>query len=366
MSTSPINVALIGCGAIALQNHLPGLALCKDVRLKAICDADPARLEAARQTTGAEIASTRFESIVSRDDIHAVIIATPNDTHAPIALAALAHGKHVLCEKPLALNARQAWEMVRAAEAAGVRHMTAFTYRFVPAMRYLASRIHAGDLGQPYHFRACRLQDWGSRPLGWRQSRARAGTGELGDMLSHRLDFGHWLMGPIHRLCAHWRRWHATRGGQPNELDEWVAVLADFRNGATGVWESSKLATGRGESWQSPDTVELNGSHATFLYDTRQWNRLWLGRPGQTDLEPLDVPREFWTWPGSPRDPARGNPLITFRHDQTWEFIQAIREERPCAVTFRDGARVQEVMDAIAQSAEHHQWIELPPWTETP
>ena len=360
-----LNFALIGCGAIALQNHLPGLALCPETRLLAVCDTDPARLEAARRSTAATVASTRFEDVVTRDDVHAVIIATPNVTHAPVALTAIQHGKHVLCEKPLAMNAGEAWSMARAAEQAGVRHMTAFTYRFVPAMRYLVHRVRQGDLGQPYHFRACRLQDWGTRPLGWRQRRDLAGTGELGDMLSHRLDFGHLLMGPLRRLTAHWRRWHDFRGNQPNELDEWVAVLADFANGATGVWESSKLATGRNESWRSPDTVELNGSHATFLYETRQWNRLWIGRPGGQQLESLEVPREFWTWPGCPRDPSQGDPLVTFRYDQIWEFVQAIREQRPCAVTFHDGARVQQVMDAIVRSAETHQWVDLPAWNQT-
>ena len=146
--------------------------------------------------------STRYEEIVRRDDVHAVIIATPNFTHAPIALAAIAHGKHVLCEKPLALNAADARAMAEAADRAGVRHMTAFTYRFVPAMRYLRHLVQRGDLGQPYHYRSCRLQDWGTRNLGWRQVKKLAGTGELGDMLSHRIDFAHLLVGPMQRLVA--------------------------------------------------------------------------------------------------------------------------------------------------------------------
>src|SRR6185503_19036510 len=126
--------------------------------------------------------------IVQRDDVQAVIIATPNFTHAPIAKAAIAAGKHVLCEKPLAMNYPEAREIAEAAERAGIRHMTAFTYRFVPAMRYLAHLTKSGALGRPYHYRSCRLQDWGNRPLGWRQVSKLAGSGELGDMLSHRID----------------------------------------------------------------------------------------------------------------------------------------------------------------------------------
>jgi predicted dehydrogenase len=277
-SASTLNVAIIGCGGITLQNHLPGLALCPDVRLTALCDANPATLERARQQTGAAVVSTRHEDIVKREDVHAVIIATPNLTHAPIALDAIAHGKHVLCEKPLALNHPDAKAMTDAADRANVRHMTAFTYRFVPAMRYLAHLIHQGDLGQPYHFRSCRLQDWGTRDLGWRQVKQLAGTGELGDMLSHRVDFAHLLIGPMKRLVANLKQWHPVRGGQPNDLDDWVAILAEFASGATGVLESSKLASAASTTWKSTAaSARLYSSRAigTNCRPARLAGRVW-------------------------------------------------------------------------------------------
>jgi predicted dehydrogenase len=356
---STLNFAIIGCGGITLQNHLPGLALCPEVKVVALCDANAATLEAARQQTGAAITSTRWEDITARDDIHAVIIATPNITHPAIALDAIRHGKHVLCEKPIALNYEDANQMADAADTAGVRHMTAFTYRFVPAMRYLQHLIGRGDMGQPYHYRSCRLQDWGTRNLGWRQVKKLSGTGELGDMLSHRIDFAHHLVGPMKRLVANVKTLTPIRGGQPNDTDDWVAILAEFKNDATGVLESSKLASGRNESWRSLDYVELNGSEATFEFTTGRWNELLHGKCGGPGLAPLTVPKEFWTWPGSPRDPGIGDPLITFRYDQAFEFVDAIRNQRPCAVTFRDGARAQEVMDAAVKSAGLGQWVSL-------
>ncbi len=358
-SPNTLNFAIIGCGGITLQNHLPGLALCPDVKLLALCDANPATLERARQQTGVTITATDYRDIVQRDEVHAVIIATPNCTHPPIALEAIAHGKHVLCEKPLALNAADARRMADAADRAGVRHMTAFTYRFVPAMRYLAHLVQRGDLGQPYHYRSCRLQDWGTRSLGWRQVKKLAGTGELGDMLSHRIDFAHLLVGPLRRLVANLKQWHPTRGGQPNDLDDWVAILAEFQNGATGVLESSKLASGRNESWRSLDSVEINGSERSFVFVTGDWNRLQTGKIGGPGLETLEVPREFWKWPGSPREIGQGDPLVTFRYDQVWEFVDAIRNQRPCTPSLHDGARVQVVMDAAVRSAETRQWVEL-------
>jgi predicted dehydrogenase len=354
-----LNFAVIGCGGVTLQNHLPGLALCPDAKLVALCDADAATLERARQQTGASVTSTNFEEIVKRDDVHAVIVATPNFTHKPIALAAIANGKHVLCEKPLALNSADARAIATAAERAGVRHMTAFTYRFVPAMRYLAHLVKRGDLGQPYHFRSCRLQDWGTRDLGWRQVKKLAGSGELGDMLSHRIDFAHLLVGPMKRLVANLKQWHPVRGGQPNDLDDWVAILAEFANRATGVLESSKLASGRNESWRSLDYVEVNGCERSFVFITGEWNKLQTGKVGGPGLEAIEIPREFRKTPGSPRDPAEGDPLVTFRYDQAWEFVEAIRNQRPCAPSFHDGARAQSVMDAAIKSAETKQWVEL-------
>ncbi|MGE3312649.1 MAG: Gfo/Idh/MocA family protein [Limisphaerales bacterium] len=354
-----LNFAIVGCGGITLQNHLPGLALCPDVRVHAVCDAHPATLERARQETGAPVASTDYREIVTRDDVHAIIIATPNVAHPPIALAAMGAGKHVLCEKPLALNRADAQRMAEAGEKAGVRHMTAFTYRFVPAMRYLHHLVGRGDLGQPYHYRSCRLQDWGTRNLGWRQRKELAGTGELGDMLSHRIDFAHHLVGPMRRLVANVKNLTPVRDGAPNDTDDWVAILAEFQSGATGVLESSKLASGRNESWRSLDYVEINGSEGSFEFTTGRWNQLFAGRLGGPGMEPLEVPREFWVWPGSPRDPGVGDPLISFRYDQAVEFVNAIREQRPCSVTFHDGARAQAVMDSALESASTGRWVDL-------
>ncbi|MEI6342398.1 MAG: Gfo/Idh/MocA family oxidoreductase [Verrucomicrobiota bacterium] len=356
---STLNFAIIGAGGISLQNHLPGLALCPDVRVQAVCDANPATLDQARSLTGAPVAAAEWRDVVARDDVHAVIIATPNFLHPDIAIAAARSGKHVLCEKPIALNAADARRMAEEADRAGVRHMTAFTYQFVPAMRYLRHLVARGDLGKAYHYRSCRLQDWGTRNLGWRQQRKLAGTGELGDMLSHRIDFAHQLVGPMKRMVANVMNLTPVRGGQPNDTDDWVAILAEFESGASGVLESSKLASGRNESWRSLDYVEINGSEASFEFTTGRWNELMHGKVGGPGMAPLAVPRDFWVWPGSPRDPGVGDPLVTFRYDQAVEFVNAIREQRPCAVTFHDGARTQAVMDLAVKSAETGRWMNL-------
>jgi predicted dehydrogenase len=355
-----IGVAIIGCGGITLQNHVPGLAICADTKIVALCDTDAACLQKASQQTGVNVTTSDYNEIVRRDDVQAVIIATPNISHVPIAKAAIAAGKHILCEKPLAMNYQDAIELAESAQRAGIRHMTAFTYRFVPAMRYMAYLVKSGALGQPYHYRSCRLQDWGNRPLGWRQVAKLAGTGELGDMLSHRIDFAHLLMGRIDRLTANLKRFIDDRQGNASDLEDWAAIIADFASGATGVLESSKVATGRNESWRSQDYVEVNGSNGSFVFFTERWNELQVGKPGGPGLEKITIPEEFWHWPGSPRDPRKGDPLVTFRYDQSFEFIDAIRNSRPCVPSFFDGARAQAVMDTAVLSAKERRWIDVP------
>ena len=357
---SVIRIGIVGSGGIALANHMPGFRLCPDARVVALCDSDPATLRRASEQTGITATFADYSEMLDQADVDAVVIATPNVFHAPIAHAAIAGKKHVLCEKPIAMNLPEALEMLRAAEAAGVRHMTAFTYRFVPAMRYAHHLVKSGAIGRPYHFRASRFQDWGTRNLGWRQVKKLAATGELGDMLSHRIDYGHLLIGPVSRLVARTKRFVDMRDGQPSDLDDWVAIIADYESGTSGVLESTKLASGRGEGHYGQDLCEVNGSEGTIAYSTQRPLELRIGKLGAKDLETVAVPRELRVWPGSPRDPEQGDPLVTFRYDQDYEFYEAIQQRRPCTPSFEDGARAQAVMDAAVESDAQGRWVEVP------
>ena len=146
-------------------------------------------------------------ALIREADVDAIIIATPNRVHHRDR----PRGHHVGPSRPLREAAghvvSEALDMTRSADAAGVRHMTAFTYRFVPAMRYMRHLVNErAYVGPPWHFRAQRFQDWGRRALGWRQQASEAGTGEVGDMLSHRIDYGQSLIGPITRVAAQIKR----------------------------------------------------------------------------------------------------------------------------------------------------------------
>ena len=354
-----LGVGIIGCGGITLQNHLPGLALCPSVNVTAVCDTDAATLQRATDTIKGAFSTNDYREVFTRKDVDAVIIATPNFVHAPIALAAIQAGKHVLCEKPIAMNFGEAVMMYKMAEQARVRHMTAFTYRFVPAMRYMRQLIKDGAVGTPWHFRSCRLQDWGTRSVGWRQVAKMAGSGEIGDMLSHRIDYAHFLVGPMTKIVAHTQRIHNVRDGQPNDLEDWVVIVADFTGGAVGVLESTKMATGRGEGTHSQDYVEVNGSDGSIIFQLEQPLFLQVAKKGEKKPEVVPVPVEFQKIKGSPRDVNQGDPVITFRYDQNFEFIDAIRQGRACSPSFHDGALAQGVIDAALTSAKERRWIDV-------
>jgi predicted dehydrogenase len=356
----PIGVLIVGTGKIALANHLPGVALSGKAKVVALCDSNPAVLAEAAAQTGVTKTFSDFEQAIRDPQVDAVIIATPNVFHPPAVFAAATAKKHVLCEKPLALDAATALKMYRACEEAHVRNMTAFTYRFVPAMRYTAHLIKSGAIGRPFHFRAQRFQDWAERDLGWRMIKKMAGTGELGDMLSHRIDYSHFMIGKMKRLVADLRTFTPMRSGKPNDTDDWVGMLVDFEDHeTTGVLESTKLATGRGEGYGGRDDVEVNGSEGTVVASTQSPNEVRIGKLGTTDLETVKVPREFLTWPGSTRDPSQGDPRVAFRYDQGVEFINAIVENRPCNPTLLAGAQAQLVMDSAVQSYTQRKWIDL-------
>src|SRR4051812_42243684 len=148
-ATGPVRVAIIGAGAVSDYHHVPALRLDPRATLVAACDADPALLERRRAEWGIDRVTTDYRALVESNDVDAVVIATPNFTHRDMAVAAAQAGKHIMCEKPLGRNAGEVREMVDACEKTGVVHMTAFTYRFAPAMRYLRHLLKSGALGTP-------------------------------------------------------------------------------------------------------------------------------------------------------------------------------------------------------------------------
>lgn len=360
----PVNYAIIGAGAVADYHHVPGINLDPRSKLVAVCDPNQSLLEQRGREWGIDTLTTDFNEIASNPDVDAVIIATPNDTHLQIALACVAAGKHVMCEKPLALNAADAMTMYQAARDNNVRHMTAFTYRFAPSMRYLRHLVTTGALGVPRHFRSQRFLDLPETSWGWRQYKERAGAGDLFDMTIHRIDFAMDLMGPIDSVCgavATFCPRDTTTDGKPcppSDVDDWSALIGRFQNGAVGVWEGSTVMKGHHNNGFGWEWAEINGSEGSAVYRLTEPNTILMGKSGES-LESVPVPDEFLVIPGSPRNPRDGNPSTVFRYDLVYELTSAIIENRPAIPGFDHGAQAQIVADAVLQSNTDRSWVPL-------
>jgi len=365
ITDTPIRIAIVGAGAVSDYHHVPAIALDPRAALAAICDRDESLLAKRSAEWGIDYTTNDYRKLCDDPNIDALIVATPNFTHAAIALAAAVAGKHIMCEKPLGLSAEEVRRMYHACRDADVVHMTAFTYRFAPAMRYMASLLRSGALGEPRHFRSQRFLDWPETSWGWRQYRDRAGAGDLFDMTIHRIDFAIELLGPIQCLCGSVARFATrdrTADGEPcppSEVDDWSALIGQFESGAVGVWEGTTLAKGYHRDGFGHEWAEINGSEGSAVYRLHDPNHILLGKTG-ADLAPTPVPEDLLKPAGSPRTTTNGEPATLFRYDLVWEFVSAITEGRPAVPDFYDGLRAQIVADSVLESHARRRWIDIP------
>lgn len=363
----PVRIGIIGSGSIAGFIHIPGFQRCPDVEVAVACDASLEVAEATARAFGIPATTTDYREVLARPDIDAVVIATPNHLHRSISLEALAASKHVLCEKPLGMNAAECREMVEAARRSGRVHVVSFVYRFVPAMRYLKYLVDSGAFGEIRHFRALYLQRVPDVWLGWRSQKCQAGSGALGDIGSHLIDFARYLVGEISAVSG-WtrtflarRRVAGTDRDEACDVDDAAAFLAEFHSGATGVFEVSRLAPGRGIERNDYQYVELNGSKGSAVYSLYEPFQLQVcpGAPFDEEwLITVPVPRAFLTWPGSLREVHADEPKVGFRYDQAFAFVRAIRGRETAGLAdFNAGLRCQAVLDAVLEAVDSRRWV---------
>jgi predicted dehydrogenase len=356
----PLRVAVIGAGGIARLRHIPAFKRAEALglaELVALCDAVGASAETAARDFGVADWSTDFRQVVARPDVDVVSVATPNVFHEEISIAALEAGKHVMCEKPLAMDYPGALRMAEAARRSGRRTAVNFRYRWVPAAKMLFDLVRAGEVGSIYHIYMNYLN--GARanpeaPMRWRLSRAQAGSGVLGDLGSHMIDFAHVLAGPVRRVSAHLRTFTTERpledGGRATvDVDDACTLIVEFASGAQGVISASGCALGRGNHQR----VELYGTAGSAIYEIERWDRggdhlrVCLGASQARLTAFADVP--------VPLEHAESSPLDPFV-----DFVRAIRADRDAWVTFEDAVRVQEVLAAAERSAREGRWVALP------
>jgi predicted dehydrogenase len=337
--------------------------------LQAISGRDEAGVRAAAEQLGWASYETDWRRLIERDDIDVIDIGTPNHTHAEIAIAAAQAGKHVICEKPLALNLADARRMLEAVEAAGVVHMVCHNYRFAPAVQWAKRLIESGRLGRIHHVRAAYLQDWlldPEHPMDWHLTKETAGSGALGDIGSHIIDLARFLVGEIAEVVGvqstfvQRRPYPKSQPGQPAEgevtVDDATAFLARFNDGALGVFEATRFAGGN----RNKNRFEINGEKGSIRWDLERMNELEVYFTD--DEEGLQGFRTInCTEPAHPYAGAYWPPGHIIGYEHTFlnllsEFFQGVRDGRAVRPNFVDGVRNQAVMEAVEKSVASGRW----------
>jgi myo-inositol 2-dehydrogenase/D-chiro-inositol 1-dehydrogenase len=340
--------------------------------LKTICARNLGRAEAFAGNWGFESAETDWRKVVESPDVDLVDIASPNDTHAEIAIAAARAGKMVMCEKPLGRNAAEAEAMVKAVEDAGVPNSVWYNYRRVPAVTLAKQMIDAGQLGRIFHYRAKFLQDWtisADLPQGgeglWRLDVKVAGSGVTGDLLAHCIDTAMWLNGPIREVSAMTetfvkeRKHNLTGRVEPVGIDDASAFLARFDNGSLATFEATRYARGHKALY----TLEINGEHGSLAWDLHDLHRLQYfdhrdeGKlRGWRSVHITDGDHPYmkhWWVPG-----LQIGYEHTFIH-QAADFLTAAGKGESAPPTFREALLTDCVTDAVLHSARQRSWVDV-------
>ena len=338
-----------------------------------VCGRNGPAVAAAADRFGWATWETDWRRIVERDDVDLVDICTPGNTHAEIASAALAAGKHVLCEKPLANTVAEAEEMTRAAASApdGARAMVGFTYRRVPAIALARQIVAEGRLGTLRHVRAQYLQDWiadENVPLSWRLDKEQAGSGALGDIGAHIVDLAQFITGDaitgvsglletfIHErpVASEFSGLHGSAGTErgPVTVDDAALFTARFASGALGIFEATRFAWGR----KNAIRIEINGSRGSLAFDFEDMNLLHyfdatedarLGGFRRIVVTEPEHPYVAAWWPA-------GHGLgyeHAFTH-QVVDLVGALAAGEQPTPSFADGLAVQRILDAVVRSAD--------------
>jgi predicted dehydrogenase len=329
-------------------------------RLVAICGRNEQGVAEAALRFGYERHATDWRSLVDDDRVELFDNGGPNDLHAEPTVAAAEAGKHVVCEKPLGRDAGESHSIWQRVERAGVAHLCAFNYRFVPAVRLAREMLEAGDLGDIYHFRAHYLQDWIADPAFprvWRLDRSAAGSGALGDLGSHVIDLARYLVGEVSSVMGLTRTFIGEREGGTVDVDDAVEAVVEFENGALGTIEASRFCLGR----KNGMGFEINGSRGSIAFELERLNELQVNLAGSAPGERAQGFRTVLVT--EPEHPFMVNwwppgHVIGWEHTFVHELhhvLSCIATGAPVAphgATFEDGYRVAEVCDAILRSAE--------------
>jgi predicted dehydrogenase len=363
-TTTPVRVGLIGTGWWAEPMYLPALKEHPYGRITALVGRNASPLA---EEWGIAHVYDDYRQMIADRAVDAVIIATRNDTHYPITMAALEAGLHVLCEKPLGLNYPEAAAMAARATAQGVKHMTPFTYSYMPTARYLKQLIDSGYIGQPYHLNLRYFTGYAHTPhtYNWRLDRALAGSGALGDIGSHFLYLAYWLFGGITEVCAELgevvERAQLDPNGQPyTRTDDNAMLLLKFASGAQGMIHASNIASEETKFGQIHG-LDFHGSDGTLhcAIDWEQTQEIRGMRVGGGPAKVLPIPDAIWGSVRRERVHDTYRDLFRTQEFMTRQWVTAIALDQPVTPDFHAGAYVQRVMDAALVSHANRCWVKV-------
>ncbi len=381
-----LNVGIIGAGFMTKAHSLAYATMpmffwpAPAIPVRAVlADVSEQTAAAAAARFGYERSTGDWRTVVNDPTIDIIDIATPNDSHAEIAIAAAKAGKHILCEKPIARTTEEARQMLEAVRAAGVTNMLAFNYRKTPAIAYAKKLIANGEIGAVRNFRATYLQDWSAdpnSPLSWRFQKNIAGSGALGDIGTHVIDIARYLVSDIAEVSALVKTYICERPTQSGgldalgtvklegqatkgqvDVDDEMTTLVKFDNGAIGSLEATRNAWGRNNFI----TVEIHGELGSIYFNYERRDELQVCFSN----DPADRKgfRTIYTGPAHPNGaalwpiPALGIGYSETKIIECYDFFDAVVNKKRCEPDFEDGYRISQICDAILESAEKSIWV---------
>ena len=374
MPVPRLRFGLIGSGymgrahAIALHSAAAAFGADYAVECVTLADATMERAREAAQALGFAAGTADWRALIADPTIDVVDICTPNYLHAEMALAAIAAGKHVYCEKPLALDLQQSQAIVTAARRAKVCNVIGFNYICNPMLQVAREMIAAGELGEVVSFRGSYLEDYMSDPgvpYSWRCQRKLAGAGALADLGSHLINMGHFLLGPIARVSANLQTVHEQRvdraSGQrlPVENEDMAQALVEFSSGVSGTMEISRIATG----YKCGLAVEVHGTRGTLLFDQERMNELKFyssgDAAGRRGFRTILAGPEHADYAAFCPAPGHGLGINDLKVIEIRNLIRALRSGSDAYPDFAEGLRVQQVMSAMELAAQQRGWVDV-------
>ncbi len=356
--SSPVRIGIVGTSWWADAMYLPALANHPLADVRGIVGGS--RREHTREFAakwGIPAAYDCLEELLAVEPLDALLVLNPNKHHFATVMAALERGVHVLCEKPMGLTAREARQMTEAAQRAGVTTMVPFTYRFMPANRYVKELLDEGYLGRPHHLDMRYYTGFGrSGAYAWRFDTGEAGSGVSGDLGSHWVYLARWFFGEVDAVTAVFSR-TVPRGPRPDgapfeAAEDTAMMLLEFANGATGSLHVSSLAYEPGPFGQRHE-IDLHGSEGTLraFCDWIRVQRVDGCRAGEPETLELPIPDRVFG--SARRDTVHNTYRDVFRHqdNMTRGFVTAVANGEPASPDFADGLAVQRVLDAAGRSA---------------